>query len=133
MEATRETEHRHLAEGTLTMVSDCFGDRKIVEVILPRAIALADLDRLSNVTEQTILHNLPRPFFRIDCVGHFLLTGIANDPKIRFVLRQSAVSRSRAIVLQAVGELLGNKQLEDEQIRDKQLGDKRLNLEGHLA
>ena len=61
----------------------------IVEVLLPEGLTVEDLDRLSGVESKTILQDLPRPFFRIDCPGRFLLTGIVGNPKLRFTMRRS--------------------------------------------
>ncbi len=91
------------------MVVDCFGDHRIVEVNLPHPPEIADLKRLTDVGRQTILSDLPRPFFRIDCPGRFLLTGIIGDPKVRFTLRQAALTKAPKIVSQAVRELLNLK------------------------
>ena len=87
------------------MVTDCFGDKRIVEVFLPQTILLSHLDKLSGVKTKTILQDLPRPFFRIDCPGRYLLTGIIGDRKLRFTLRRVVVDKSRIIVLQAISEL----------------------------
>ncbi len=89
----------------ILMVTDCFGDKRIVEVFLPQAILISNLDKLSGVESKTILQDLPRPFFRIDCPGRYLLTGIISDRKLRFTLRRAVADKSRIIVLQAVSEL----------------------------
>ena len=106
MTSTREVERFHLENLDLVMVVDCFGDHRIVEVNLPQSMALVNLKRLTNVERQTILHDLPRPFFRIDCPGRFLLTGIIGDPKVRFTLRQATLAKAREMVTQAIRELL---------------------------
>lgn len=102
----REVTQVCLGELPLTLISDCFGDHRIVEVTLPQPIALTNLQYLSHVSQCTILKDLPRPFFRIDCNQRFLLTGIVNDPRLRFTLREAAVPQAQTIVLQAVAELL---------------------------
>lgn len=101
----REIESLQVQKLEIVIVSDCFGDRRIVEVFLPENITGINLDRLSGVQQKTILHDLPRPFFRIDCPGKFLLTGIIGDRKLRFTLRQNVVKQSREIVIQALSEL----------------------------
>ncbi|MEM6254790.1 MAG: hypothetical protein AAF821_17885 [Cyanobacteria bacterium P01_D01_bin.156] len=102
----REITQVCLGELPLTLISDCFGDHRIVEVVLPRPIALKNLQNLSHVSQCTILKDLPRPFFRIDCSQRFLLTGIVHDARVRFTLRETAVSQARLIVLHAVAELM---------------------------
>lgn len=90
----------------IVMMIDCFGDHRIVEVTLPDPVPLEALQRLTGVGQQTVLRNLPKPFFRIDCPGRFLLTGIVGTSKVRFTLRQAALENAREIVLSAVYELL---------------------------
>jgi len=107
MAPTRDIQQVQLEHVELSMVIDCFGDRAIVEVTLPEAIALTHLEQLSGISQQTILRDLPRPFFRIDCAGRFLLTGIVGDPKVRFTLRKAVIPQACDIVSHAVRELLG--------------------------
>ena len=90
----------------IVMMIDCFGDHRIVEVTLPDSVPLEALQRLTGVGQRTILMDLPKPFFRIDCPGRFLLTGIVGTPKVRFTLRQAALEHAREIVVSAICELL---------------------------
>ncbi|MEM6449587.1 MAG: hypothetical protein AAF703_04645 [Cyanobacteria bacterium P01_D01_bin.105] len=103
----RKVSQVNLGEIPLILISDCFGDHRIVEVTLPRPVTLADLPNLSNVSQCTVLKDLPRPFFRLDCPQRFLLTGIANEPRVRFTLRAAAITQAESIVLQAIAELMG--------------------------
>ena len=103
----REIENLSIDNLDISMVTDCFGDKRIIEVVLSQGVLIPDLDKLSNVGNKTILEDLPRPFFRIDCPGKYLLTGIIGDRKLRFTLRRVVADKSREIVLQAISELYG--------------------------
>ena len=81
----------------VVLTRDCLGGDRIVELQLPRGVALADLDRVEGVTSRTVLAELPRPFFRLDVPGAFLLTGIVGEPRVRFTVRLAA--RERAVEL----------------------------------
>lgn len=105
MDSTREVENINFLNLNITLITDCFGEHRIVEVFLPRSIAISDLEKLPNVSSKTILQDLPRPFFRVDCPGKFLLTGIIGDGKLRFTLRRAVASTSRDIILQALSQL----------------------------
>lgn len=91
----------------LRAVADCFGDHRVVEVSLPRGVRAEDLERVTCAGTRTVLKGLPRPLFRLDCGGAFLLTGIVGDARVRFTLRRAAVSRAEQVVARAVAELLG--------------------------
>lgn len=59
----------------------------MIEVLLPRPVQLDDLDRVLGVTQRTVLSSLPRPFFRLDVPGSYVLTGILTDRRVRFTVR----------------------------------------------
>lgn len=64
---------------------DCFGGERIVEIRMPAAVTLEALDRIAGA--RTVLSQLPRPFFRIDVPGHYLVSGILGDTLVRFTVR----------------------------------------------
>jgi hypothetical protein len=74
-------------EVEVLVTRDCLGGDRIVELRLQRPVQESDLDRVNGVTERVVLHQLPRPFFRLDVPGKFLLTGIVGDPRLRFTVR----------------------------------------------
>ena len=66
---------------------DCLGGERIVELQLPRAVLLADLDAVLGVATRVILSELPRPFYKLDAPGRYLVTGILGDPRVRVTVR----------------------------------------------
>lgn len=85
---------------------DCLGGERVVEIELPRPVALGDLDRLENVTRREVLDHLPRPFFRIDVAGQFLLTGILFSPHVRFTVRLARRESAREVAIAAAKRLV---------------------------
>ncbi|MEC7524155.1 MAG: hypothetical protein VYE22_30015 [Myxococcota bacterium] len=84
---------------------DCLGGERIVEIELPRPVRLEDLDRIEGVETRTVLAHLPRPFFRLDVPGRFLLTGIVSDPRVRFTVRMAVRDRALELALEAAERL----------------------------
>ncbi len=85
---------------------DCLGGDRIVELKLPRAVALPDLDRVDGVVTRVVLSELPRPFFKLDVPGRFLLTGIIGDPRIRVTVRLSVRDRAVPTAIDVARSLL---------------------------
>lgn len=79
------------AQPRVTLRKDCLGGEKIVDVDFGEPLAMAHLDEVSSAysdVQRTILVDLPRPFFRVDVHGRFLLTGILGDASARFTVRR---------------------------------------------
>lgn len=74
-----------LSRPTVLVKRDCFGGERIVEVRLPAPVSRAAIDRWEG--DKTVLWQLPRPFFRIDVPGLYLVTGIVGEPVVRFTVR----------------------------------------------
>lgn len=85
---------------------DCLGGERVVEIELPRPVRLEDLDRVEGVDSRTVLTHLPRPFFRLDVPGRFLLTGIVEDPKVRFTVRMAVRDEALALALAAAERMI---------------------------
>ena len=85
---------------------DCLGGDRIVEVIFPRGVTEHDLERLQGVKSRQILHQLPRPFFRLDVPGSFLVSGILSERRVRFTVRLSVRDRAVDIVHRAAIQLM---------------------------
>ncbi len=77
----------HVSEIAVLVQKDCLGGERIVELRLPRAVGLADLDAVEGVATRIVLENLPRPFFKLDAPGRYLVTGIVGDDRIRVTVR----------------------------------------------
>jgi len=78
---------------------DCLGGDRLIEVQLPRAVALLDLDRVEGCTQRTVLSSLPRPFFRLDVPGSFSLSGIIGERRLRFTVRLAVRERATELAL----------------------------------
>lgn len=75
---------------TVLVQRDCLGGERVVELLLPRPVTMEDLERVEGVARREVLTQLPRPFFRLDVPGRFLLTGIVGDALLRFTVRLAA-------------------------------------------
>lgn len=91
----------------LLLTRDCLGGERIVEVRLPRGVEVSDLDRIEGVNSRVVLSHLPRPFFRIDVPGRFLVTGIVTDPRVRFTVRMAVRAQAVELALAAADRMLG--------------------------
>ena len=84
---------------------DCLGGERVVEIRLPTPVDLEALDRVEGVTKREILSNLPRPFFRLDVKGRFLLSGIIGDPKVRFTVRLALRDTAVEVALETAARM----------------------------
>jgi hypothetical protein len=80
---------------------DCLGGERVVELILPRAPVEDDLGALVGASSVQILRTAPRPFFRVDVPGKYLVTGILRDRRVRFTVRLA--QREHALELALAG------------------------------
>lgn len=97
-----------MSDGISVLVHrDCLGGERIVEVMLPRGMQLEDLDRLQLEGRREVLDHLPRPFVRYDVPGHFLITGIVSDPRVRFTVRLALRDRAVEVALEASRKMMG--------------------------
>ena len=85
---------------------DCLGGERKIEVRLPRAVELPDLDRVEGCEQRTVLHSLPRPFFRLDVPGSFSLSGIIGEPRVRFTVRLAVRERAVELALAACERMM---------------------------
>jgi len=86
---------------------DCFGGEVLIEVTLPRGIERADLERVRGAASLEVLDGFPRPFFRIDVPGRFLLTGLLLTTSVRVTVRQVHRDRAFEVAQEAARELMG--------------------------
>lgn len=93
-------------EPRVTLSKDCLGGERIVDVELPAPVAAAQLERVEGVTARTVLDGLPRPFFRLDVAGRFLLTGILGEPRVRFTVRRALREDAIDVALAASRRML---------------------------
>ncbi|MEW5850607.1 MAG: hypothetical protein AB2A00_17610 [Myxococcota bacterium] len=91
---------------TLLVQRDCLGGERVVELQLPRPVRLEDLDVVEGVVHREVLTSLPRPFFRLDVPGRFLLTGIVSDPRLRFTVRMAARERAVELALETAQRMV---------------------------
>lgn len=91
----------------VTILKDCLGGERIVEVQLPRGLRREDLERLDGVERCEVLSGLPRPFVRVDVPGMFLLTGILEDARVRFTVRRGVRERARELATTAAQRMVG--------------------------
>lgn len=91
----------------LLLLRDCLGGERVAELQMPRAVELADLDRVAGVVTRVVLHSLPRPFFKLDVPGHYLITGVVGDRRlrvtVRLALRNSAAEAAVAVARAMLG------------------------------
>lgn len=89
------------SEVRVLVLRDCLGGERVVELMLPRAVELGDLDRVEGVTSRVLLADLPRPFFKLDAPGRYLVSGILGDARVRvtvrLALRDGAVPTALAV------------------------------------
>ncbi len=85
---------------------DCLGGERVVEVELPRPVNLEDLDRVEGVAHRVVLEDLPRPFFRLDVPGRFVLTGIISGREVRFTVRLAVRERAEELALSTCERML---------------------------
>lgn len=86
---------------------DCLGGDAIVEVTLPRGLQASDIERVEGAATRVVLADLPRPFFRIDVPGRYLITGILSEARVRFTVRRALSDRASQVALEAAREMLG--------------------------
>jgi hypothetical protein len=89
------------------VLRDCLGGDRVVEVELPRPVLIADLDHVRGVGRREVLLSLPRPFFRLDVPGRFLVTGILGETRVRFTVRLAVRDRATEIALEEIEHVLG--------------------------
>ncbi len=91
----------------ITASRDCFGGDVLIDVTLPRGVERADLDRVAGAVSREVLDGFPRPFFRIDVPGRFLLTGLLLTTSVRVTVRQVHRNRAADLAQEAARELMG--------------------------
>jgi hypothetical protein len=92
----------------VVLTKDCHGGEKIVDIELPRPVAAADLDRFARTRIKQVFTTFPKPFFRLDIEGRFLLTGVLGEQVVRFTVRYSVASRADEVAIEGARELLGS-------------------------
>lgn len=93
----------------VTLRKDCLGGEKIVDVDFGQPLGMAHLDEVSSAfadVQRTILADLPRPFFRLDVHGRFVLTGIIGDASARFTVRRHLDEDANDVALGAARTML---------------------------
>ena len=73
---------------------------------LPRPVQRDDVRRLEARGQFHILEDLPRPFYRLDVPGEFLLTGIVSSARIRVTVRLAQRERALAIATEIANALV---------------------------
>lgn len=71
----------------IALTKDCLGGERIVDIILPRGVRTEDLDRIRGAARKLVLEHLPRPLFRIEVPGRYLVSGAVGDARVRFTVR----------------------------------------------
>jgi hypothetical protein len=90
----------------ILVLRDCFGGDRVVEVELPEPLAEEDLARLPGAGKPTVLRSAPRPFFRLEVPGAFLLSGVFGDRRVRFTVRLARRDDALQLVADAAARLL---------------------------
>ena len=85
---------------------DCLGGERIVDIELPRPVQVADLDRIEGYTTRTVLEKLPRPLFRVEVPGRFLVSGVIGDARVRFTVRLVVREQAQQLALEAAEKML---------------------------
>lgn len=86
----------------VVVLRDCLGGQRIVELMLPRGPGEADIEAMANGGEIQVLRTAARPYYRVDVPGFYLITGILDDPRVRFTVRLSQRERAVELALDAV-------------------------------
>jgi hypothetical protein len=87
---------------------DCLGGDSIVEVTLPRTLQASDIERVEGAVTRVVLADLPRPFFRVDVPGRYLITGILSEARVRFTVRRALRDCAERVALDGARQLLGS-------------------------
>jgi hypothetical protein len=95
-----------MSEVRVEVQRDCLGGERIVELVLPAPVTEAGLDAIEGAATRQILRSLPRPFYRVDVPGSFLVSGILGDPRVRFTVRFAVRDRALEVCLQAAHRIL---------------------------
>lgn len=77
---------------------DCLGGERLVDIELPRAVRREDLLRLEG-QKITLLDHLPRPLFRVDVSGKYLVSGVLGERRVRFTVRLAVRDRAEELAL----------------------------------
>ena len=85
---------------------DCHGGQQIVELRLPRPVTLEDLGAVEGVQTRVLLSDLPRPFYKLDAPGRYLVTGILGDPRVRVTVRLARRAEAVPIALTVAKAML---------------------------
>ena len=86
---------------------DCLGGERIVDIELPRPVERADLDRLVGATRTTVLDRLPRPLFRVEVPGRYLVSGVIGDARVRFTVRLAVRDLAEQLACEGARSMLG--------------------------
>ncbi len=87
---------------------DCLGGDAIVEVTLPRGLQASDIERIEGAATRIVLADLPRPFFRVDVPGRYLITGILSEARVRFTVRRALSDCAERVALDGAREMMGS-------------------------
>lgn len=93
-------------ETLVTLQRDCLGGERIVELELPRPVRLADLDAVEGVRTRVVLSTLPRPFYKLDAPGRYLVTGILGDRRVRVTVRLALRDAATPTALEVAAQML---------------------------
>ena len=85
---------------------DCLGGERIVDVELPRPVRQADLPLLDGI-KVTVLDHLPRPLFRVEVPGRYLVSGVIGELRVRFTVRLAVRDRAEALALEGARSMVG--------------------------
>lgn len=78
---------------------DCLGGERVIEVRLPTPVSEAALASIEGGGDPVILRSAPRPFFRVDVPGAFLVSGIVGDTRVRYTVRLARRVEAREIAV----------------------------------
>ena len=91
----------------VVLTKDCHGGEKIVDIELPRPVTARDLERFVQPRIRQVFTTFPKPFFRLDVAGRFLLTGVLGEMTVRFTVRYNVAARADEVAIAGAKELLG--------------------------
>lgn len=93
----------------LLVQRDCLGGERVIEVRLPEPVQELWLSQIEGGATPVILRSAPRPFFRVDVPGSYLLSGVVGDRRVRYTVRVARRNEARALATAGARNLVGNR------------------------
>jgi hypothetical protein len=79
-------------------LKDCFGEETMISYSLPKPADDQFLEIIGRLYSVELFQEFPRPFFRCNVQGHFLLTGVIGLDKIKITFRKECPLKDKDLL-----------------------------------